>query len=125
MNSYPIWIKIQSCIYNAIKSYGIKDDGCSEVLIGTSASNSHSFVKTRITHKKHEDNTRTYHFYVDDKLIKTATLKDKDIDIIDLKKNAVDTLLVAVEYYEMNHDTGEEESTERNKADVWKAYDSL
>jgi len=81
MHSYPIWNKIQACIYKGAKSYGIKEDGQNEILIGTSASNSHSFVKTRVTHKKHEDGTRTYHFYLDDVLIKKATLKGKDLDI--------------------------------------------
>ena len=106
-HSYPIWNKIQACIYKASKCYGVKsygsnevligtsrsnshsfvrtrvthkkhDDGSNEVLIGTSRSNSHSFVRTRVTHKKHEDGSRTYHFYIDDKLYKKATLKKKD-----------------------------------------------
>ena len=76
--SYPIWNKIQACIYKASKCYGVKNDGLNEVLIGTSKSNSHSFVRTRVTHKKHDDGTRTYHFYIDDKLYKKATLKKKD-----------------------------------------------
>ena len=79
--SYPIWNKIEACIYKSGKSYGVKNDGQNEILIGTSASNSHSFVKTRVTHKKHDDGTRTYHFYLDGKLIKKATLKNKAIQI--------------------------------------------
>ena len=70
MQSYPIWNKIQACIYKASKCYGVKNDGLNEILIGTSAKNSHSFVRTRVTHKKHDDGTRTYHFYIDDKLYK-------------------------------------------------------
>ena len=65
--SYPIWNKIQACI--------------NEILIGTSAKNSHSFVRTRVTHKKHDDGTRTYHFYIDDKLYKKAQLKGKKLTI--------------------------------------------
>ena len=79
MQSYPIWNKIQACIYKASKCYGVKNDGLNEILIGTSAKNSHSFVRTRVTHKKHDDGTRTYHFYIDDKLYKKATLKKKEI----------------------------------------------
>ena len=79
MQSYPIWNKIQACIYKSSKCYGVKNDGLNEILIGTSAKNSHSFVRTRVTHKKHEDGTRTYHFYIDDKLYKKATLKKKDV----------------------------------------------
>ena len=85
--SYPIWNKIQACIYKASKCYGVKNDGLNEILIGTSAKNSHSFVRTRVTHKKHDDGTRTYHFYIDDKLYKKATLKKKDnkplIELVD------------------------------------------
>lgn len=79
--SYPIWNKITACIYKGSKCYGVRNDGTNEILIGTSKSNSHEFVKTRVTHKKHEDGTRTYHFYLDDKLIKKATLKGTEIEI--------------------------------------------
>ena len=47
-----------------------------------------------------------------------------------MKKNitmesAIDRILVAVEYYDMVHDTGEEEQTDKNKDYVWKGYDRL
>ena len=76
--SYPIWNKVTACIYKASKCYGIQSDGLSEFLIGTSKSNSHDFVKTRVTHKKCEDGTRTYYFFLDDKLYKKATLRKND-----------------------------------------------
>jgi len=79
--SYPIWNKITACIYKSGKSYGVKRDGLTEILIGTSASNSHEFAKVRTTHRKNEDGTRTYHLYIDDKLYKKATLKNKEIQI--------------------------------------------
>ena len=81
MASYPIWNKITACIYKAPKSYGVKKEGTNEILVGTSAKNSHSFINTRITHRKTEAGTRTYHLYLDDKLIKTAILKGKEIGI--------------------------------------------
>ena len=81
MASYPIWNKITACIYKGSKCFGVRIDGLNEILIGTSKSNSHEFVKTRVTHKKHDDGTRTYHFYLDDKLIKKATLIDRDCKI--------------------------------------------
>jgi hypothetical protein len=40
-------------------------------------------------------------------------------------EESLNLLLVAVEYYEMNHDTSNEESTERHKANVWKAYNNI
>ena len=81
MPSYPIWNKITACIYKAPKSYGVKRDGVNEILIGTRAKNSHKFADIRTTFRKNEDGTRTYHLYLDDKLIKTAILKGKEIDI--------------------------------------------
>ena len=77
--SYPIWNKITACIYKASKCYGIQNDGKNEVFIGTSKSNSHEFVTTRVTHKKSEDGTRTYYFFIDGQLYKKATLRKNDI----------------------------------------------
>ena len=74
MASYPIWNKIQACIYKAPKSYGVKSDGTNEILVGTSAKNSHSFINTRVTHRKNEDGTRTYHYYIDGKLYAKGVL---------------------------------------------------
>ena len=75
MASYPIWNKITACIYKGGKSYGVRETGEVEVLVGSSASNSHNFVKHRVTHRKHENGDRTFHFYVDDNCIKKALLK--------------------------------------------------
>ena len=53
---YPIWNKINSCIYSdnqgkttGNKSYGIKEHGENEILIGTSSKNSFKFLETKIT----------------------------------------------------------------------------
>jgi len=40
-------------------------------------------------------------------------------------ESAIDRILVAVEYYDMVHDTGEEEQTDKNIDYVWKGYDRL
>ena len=37
-------------------------------------------------------------------------------------EDAIDRILVAVEYYDMVHDTGEEEQTNKNIDYVWKGY---
>jgi uncharacterized protein YegJ (DUF2314 family) len=84
--SYPIWNEIEACIYKSGKSYGVKNDGVNRIKIGTSSRNSWDFVKTRVTHQKHEDGTRTYHFYIDDVLYKKATLNKKKEMIIELVK---------------------------------------
>jgi len=70
--SYPIWNNITSCAYKSGKSYGIKLHGEVEILIGTSASNSHLFLKTSTTHRQHENGDREYHFYIDNVLIRKA-----------------------------------------------------
>ena len=49
----------------------------------------------------------------------TMLMQDEKIE------KSLNLLYTAVEYYEMNHDTGEEESTERHKANVWKAYNNI
>tara|TARA_R100001244_G_C5145554_1_gene128732 strand:+ start:679 stop:960 length:282 start_codon:yes stop_codon:yes gene_type:complete len=76
--SYPIWNKVTACIYKASKCYGIKSDGLNEILIGTSKSNSHSFVSTRVTHQKDDKGTRTYYFFIDGSLYKKATLRKNE-----------------------------------------------
>ena len=75
---YPIWNKVTACIYKngerGAKSYGVRETGDVEVVIGTSSQNSHHFVNHCVTHRHHPNGDRTYHFYVDDVLIKRAEL---------------------------------------------------
>ena len=71
---YPIWNKVEACIYKGNKSYGVKERGEVEVRIGTSGSNSYHFLNHRTTHKVLENGDREYRFYVDDVLIKRALL---------------------------------------------------
>jgi len=40
-------------------------------------------------------------------------------------EEAIDRVLVAVEYYDMVHDTGDEEQTEENTNYAWEGYDRL
>ncbi len=40
-------------------------------------------------------------------------------------EEAIERILIAVEYYDMVHDTGEEEETDKNIDYVWKGYDRL
>lgn len=70
MKSYPIWNKIQSCAYanksgsTGNKSYGIKEHGETNIVVGTSAKNSHDFITHKTTHKLHENGDREYRFYI-------------------------------------------------------------
>ncbi len=82
--SYPIWNKIEACIYKSGKSYGVKDDGQVEILVGSSSRYSFPFVNHRITKKDHGDGTREFRFYVDGQEIKRGifNLKTKEFKII-------------------------------------------
>ncbi len=75
MKSYPIWNVVKNLTYKGNKSYGVRYTGEVEVLVGTSASNSHHFLKHKTTHRVHDNGDREYRFYVNDDLIKSATLK--------------------------------------------------
>ena len=72
--SYPIWNKVTACIYGSSKSYGVKETGQVDVVVGTSAKNSHDFVSHRTTHRLHDNGDREYRFYVDNVCIKRAIL---------------------------------------------------
>ena len=75
MRQYPIWNIITACIYKSGKSYGVKDTGEVEVRVGTSSSNSHTFLKHTTTHRQLENGDREYRFYIDSKCIQRAILK--------------------------------------------------
>ena len=72
MRQYPIWNNIESCAYanktgrSGNKSYGIKEHGETQILVGTSRSNSHEFVTHKTTHKQHENGDREYRFFISD-----------------------------------------------------------
>lgn len=69
--SYPIWNKVQACIYQSDKSWGAKEESNVEILIGSSAQNSHTFVTTR-TVRKVTDTEVIFKFYVDGVKVKEA-----------------------------------------------------
>ena len=72
---YPIWNKIQACIYKSNKSYGVKERGEVDIYVGSSSSNSHLFLSHSITHKEHDNGDRTYYFKINNEVIKKAILK--------------------------------------------------
>jgi hypothetical protein len=39
--NYPIWHNVEACIYQSTKSYGAQDTSKDEILVGSSAKNSH------------------------------------------------------------------------------------
>ena len=58
------------------------------------------------------------------KMNKRASRKDNMKNKITMEE-AIKRILIAVEYYDMVHDTGEEEKTDKNINYVWKGYDRL
>ena len=74
MKSYPIWNNIKACIYKSDKSYGVKETGDVEIRVGTSASNSHLFLRHSTTHRILENGDREYRFYIDGVCIRKAVL---------------------------------------------------
>ena len=72
--AYPIWNNVTACIYKGAKSYGVRENGTVEVRVGTSASNSHLFLTHTVTHRQHANGDREYRFYINGKLITSATL---------------------------------------------------
>ena len=72
MKQYPIWNKVEACIYKGQKSYGVRETGEVEVLVGTSSRNSHSFLTHCVTHRQIDDKTREFRFYVDGECIKKS-----------------------------------------------------
>ena len=74
MKSYPIWNNIRACIYKSDKSYGVKETGDVEIRVGTSASNSHLFLRHSTTHRLLNNGDREYRFYIDGVCVRKAVL---------------------------------------------------
>ena len=74
MRSYPIWVDTYNKAYKSsmAKSQGIRDRAKSQVYIGTSASNSYPFLTNELS-VQDNGNKRTFNFYVDNELMKSAT----------------------------------------------------
>ena len=82
--NYPIWNNVTACIYKGCKSYGVKETGEVNVLIGSSKTNSFDFLTHKITCRESRQklDCLSFHFYVDDKLIKTALYNKRTKQLI-------------------------------------------
>ena len=72
MRSYPIWVDSPNNSYKGSKSHGVRDHAKNYVNIGTSASNSYTFLTNELK-VSDNGNKRTFDFYVDNELMKSAT----------------------------------------------------
>jgi hypothetical protein len=91
MSKYPIWNNVTACIYKSSKSFGVKDTGEVEVLIGSSVKNSHPFLTTLITQKNKETKfgyCKVFTYSIDDVIIKKAYFN------LDAKGNANELLKI-------------------------------
>ena len=90
---YPIWNSVEACIYKSDKSWGARETCTVDVKVGTSRKNSHDFVTHHTTHRKLEDGTREYRFYVDGKCLKRAILKDERLKFVESPASIVEAPL--------------------------------
>ena len=79
--TYPIWNKVEACIYKSSKDWGARENCNVEVRVGTSANNSHSFLIHRTTRREHDDGRVEFRFFVDNVLIKQAILKGEILEV--------------------------------------------
>jgi len=80
--AYPIWNRVQACIYKASKSWGARADCVVDVLVGTSSSNSHRFLTHTTTHRVLENGDKSFRFYVDHVCVRQATLVKKTKELV-------------------------------------------
>jgi len=113
--SYPIWVSTHNNAYsnNVAKSQGIRDTAQSNIFVGTSANNSYLFGDFEINHTDN-GKEKTYNFYVDRHLIKTATYQKNKKSM--LFKNFLSESNLKEKYFQKWKDEEEQkEAAFRNK----------
>lgn len=83
MNQYPIYNKVEACIYKSDKSYGAKNTSHSTVFVGSSSKNSHQFVDVTTTKRfKHSEKYNavvcSFRYYIDGICIKEMIFTDNN-----------------------------------------------
>ncbi len=73
---YPIWTKVEACIYKSDKSFGAKDTSSQEIFVGTSAKNSHEIAQICTT-RREVDNEIIFKFSVDNEILKEIRFDKK------------------------------------------------
>ena len=93
MRSYPIWVDSTNNSYKGSKSHGVRDHAKNYVNIGTSASNSYPFLTNELK-VSDNGNRRTFDFYVDNELMKSATY-NKSKKVFENSEHALEPQLKA------------------------------
>lgn len=73
--SYPIWNKVQACIYKSGKSWGAKDHSKIDIMVGSSKSNSHHLGRIETIRKEFEDEIH-FQLRIDSVVIKRLIFKN-------------------------------------------------
>lgn len=80
--AFPIWHNVSACHYKSDKSYGGRDTSEDNIVVGSSASNSHDFVHTKTLRRFFEHETYghvcVFKYYVDSIKIKEMIFEDND-----------------------------------------------
>lgn len=74
--SYPIWTKVEACIYKSDKSFGAKDTSSQEIFVGTGPKNSHKIAEICTTKREHGDEI-VFKFSLDGEVLKTIRFDKK------------------------------------------------
>lgn len=81
-SQYSIWHNVEACHYKSSKSYGGKNTSVDNIVVGSSARNSHNFVNTVTTrrfytHETHGD-VCVFKYSVDMFICKEMIFKDNN-----------------------------------------------
>ena len=113
MRSYPIWVDTVNNSYKGDKSHGVRDHAKNYVNIGTSASNSYPFLTNELQ-VSDNGNKRTFDFYVDNELMKSATY-NKRKKVFENSENDLETQLKAKYFDKWKKEEQDAEQKIRNE----------
>ena len=113
MRSYPIWVDSTNNSYKGSKSHGVRDHAKNYVNIGTSASNSYPFLTNELQ-VSDNGNKRTFDFYVDNELMKSATY-NKSKKVFENSEHALEPQLKAKYFDKWKKEEQDQEQKIRNE----------
>jgi len=79
--NYPIWTKVEACIYKSDKSFGAKDTSTQTIMVGTSPKNSHEIAQICTTRREVDDKV-VFKFSLDGEVIKELQFDKETMELI-------------------------------------------
>lgn len=79
--SYPIWTKVEACIYKSDKSFGAKDTSAQTIMVGTGAKNSHEIAQICTT-RREVDDFIIFKFSLDGEILKELKFNKKTEELV-------------------------------------------